>query len=133
MTSVSLYIENLPTSVRNVVQERVTEIHQLQRHFGMEPRDDSILTLQYAIGQLNSHVRGESIAKELVIVDRIHKQTAYSSILEETMRKVTNFMHEKYPFIMWGDLWKITRFYLTEIIKLYCIRVSGKQDTLLLI
>ena len=133
MTSVSVYIENLPTSVRNVAQERVAEVYRIQRQFGMEPRDDSILTIQYATGQLSSQVSAESIAKELIIVDRIHKETAYSTILEETMRKVTNFMHQRFPHIMWGDLWKITRIYLPEIIKLYCIRVSGKQDTLMLI
>lgn len=132
MTSVSVYIQNLPASVRSVVQQRLVDVHEIQRQFGMEPRDDSILTLQYVTGQINSQVSAVSIAKELVVVDRIHNQTAYSSILEETMRKVTNFMHDRFPAIKWGDLWRITRFYLPEIVKLYCIRVSGKQETLML-
>jgi hypothetical protein len=127
MPTVSQAINSLPTTVKNVAHERMKEVHSLQRSFGMEPRDDSTLTLAYATGKI-TNMSASSVAKELVIVDRLHKQTFYSIIIEQVMRNVTNYFHEKYPQIHWGDLWKVTRFYIPEALKLYCLRFYNKSS-----
>ena len=129
-TSISKTLTTLPQSVRQVAEARILEIHEFQRAFGMEPRDDSTLTLSYATGKM-PHMTSLQIAKELVIVDRVYQHTQYSSVLEEVMRKVTYYLKEKYSFISWTDIWSITRFYIPEMIKLYCIRMSGKSHQIM--
>lgn len=122
-TSVARSIAAMPQSVRQVAQGRVNEVHALQRRFGMEPRDDSTLTLSYATGKI-SNATALEVTKELVIVDRIHKKTSYAAVLEEVMRKITYFLKERYPHISWTDMWSISRFYIPEMVKLYCIRMQ---------
>ena len=104
---------------------RVDEVRQMQIKFGMEPRDDSILTYRYAIGDVPDYLNSsESVAKELVIVDYIFKNSNYGQIIEEVMREVAGFIHFKHK-LDWVSAWDITRFYVPDMLKMYMIKKHG--------
>lgn len=104
------------------VGKKIELIHAAQRLLGMEPRNDSQLTWNYAIGDLDDEDDVPSaIAKELVTIDNIYKKTNYGAIIEDVMRELAFCLKKKYR-ITWGDTWDIVRFYGPTMLKLYCHR-----------
>ena len=123
--SVNAAIENLPPDAREDAIQKVELVHAAQRRLGMEPRDDSYLTFNYACGELDrddsSAYVPSTIANELFIVDRIHKETTYSHILEDAMREIAHVIRAQYR-LDWVTTWEIVRFYGPTLIKLYCFK-----------
>lgn len=123
--SVNAAIENLPPEARENAIQKVELVHAAQRRLGMEPRDDSYLTFNYASGELDrddsSAYVPSTIANELFIVDRIHKETTYSQILEDTMRELAHDIRTQYR-LDWVTTWDIVRFYGPTLIKLHCFK-----------
>lgn len=116
-------LETLPNDERTAASARVAMVHAAQERLGMEPRDDSILTFKYATNQLEDEDVPSAIASELFIVDRIHKETPYSSIIEDVLRDMADFVRRKYR-LDWTTTWQIVRFYGPTMLKLYCVKHS---------
>ena len=113
-------------SCAHLIESRRAEVHALQQEMGMQPRSDSRLTEMYARGEAdpeywNAHV----VAHELVMVDRIHRETIYGAILEQYLRYLADASHRAHPRIPWSELWRIVRFYGTPMLKLYALRKAG--------
>jgi hypothetical protein len=101
--------------------EKIKEVHDFQRKLGMDPRNDSKLTLMYANGE--TELSAEEVAKELMAVDFIYKKTLYGELIEEYMRDIALKIRRKYR-IPWGDTWNIVRFYAPSALKLQCLSAS---------
>ena len=114
-------ISALPETEQEEVRRRVELVHCLQRKYGMEPRDDSQLTLNYARGLLDEEDIPSSIANELVIVDAIHRLTPYPDLIEDVLREIAHHIRAKYR-LNWRDTWEIVRFYGPTMLKLYCAK-----------
>lgn len=114
-------IDALSPTRRNVASERVAWVQSVQRQLGMEPRNDSLLTYKYAIGEVNDDDVPSTIAKELVFVDELYRTSNYGAILEEALRAIAEAMKRKYN-LPWAETWEVVRFYGPTMIKLYCVR-----------
>ena len=110
----------LTDAERNIAEQRINMIYAAQRQQGMEPRDDSILTYKYGIGELHDDVPS-SIATELVLVDKICKNTMYCEVLQHVMRCIAQRLRKKHR-LNWTDAWEVTRFYVPSMLKLYYYR-----------
>ena len=120
-------LQELSPEDRSVATRRIELVHAAQRRLGMEPRNDSRLTYNYATGTLDDDEVPSAIASELVVVDNVFKNTNYASIVEEVMREVANHIKYKYK-LSWNVAWEMTRFYAPTMLKLYCLRQSGCID-----
>tara|TARA_B100000214_G_C23968698_1_gene628996 strand:+ start:1665 stop:2018 length:354 start_codon:yes stop_codon:yes gene_type:complete len=107
----------------NEFQERINEVVIYQKKFGMEPRTDSYLTKKYA--NKESEYTAEEVAKELVCVDYIYKNTLYGEFSEDYMRHLANLIKNKYR-LTWTETWEIVRFYGPISLKLMCL-MSAKE------
>lgn len=111
---------------QDVIQNRIDNVHTLQKIYGMEPRQDSKLTLAYARGETEpEYATAEAVAHELVMVDRIYKTTLYSAIIEDVMRGIANRLKKEVKHITWTEAWNVVRFYAPTILKLYCLRKAA--------
>lgn len=117
----------LPEEERSVVQTKIELVQNAQRRLGMEPRNDSSLTFNYARGLLEEDDVPSSVANELVIVDRIHRDTNYSLIIEDVLREIADHIRRKYR-LPWVDAWDIVRFYGPTMLKLYCVKPSTQIE-----
>ena len=111
---------------KNILLSRINDIAQLQEKNGMTSRDDSLLTWKHVNRFSTPSPHDVAIAKELVAVDYIHKNTEYSKLIEEVMRLVAFDLVSKDNF-QWGDAYKLTRKYIPDMIKLYCLHREQKQ------
>ncbi len=116
--SLTTELSKLSPEKKKVAQQRIQNVHDIQRTMGMEPRDDSKLTYNYAISD-EEDVSPSTIANELVIVDNLYKNTEYPNIIEEVLREIANFVKNKYR-LTWNEAWDVTRFYGPTMLKLYC-------------
>lgn len=121
--SVNAELAKISVESRDEVSRKIELVHAAQRRLGMEPRDDSSLTFNYASGQLDDDetLLPSTVANELFIVDHIHKTTNYATIIEDVMREVAEELRNKYR-LSWSDTWEIVRFYVPTMLKLYCIK-----------
>ena len=121
--SVNAELAKLPSDTREEVSRKIDLVHAAQRRLGMEPRDDSSLTFNYAAGHLEDDetLLPSTVANELFIVDHIHKTTNYAGIIEDVMREVAEDLWVKYR-LSWSDTWEVVRFYVPTMLKLYCIK-----------
>ena len=71
-------------------ESRIALVHAWQRHYGMEPRDDSKLTELFADGALGMGAQADVVARELVVTDHIYKTTLYGEVIEEFLRRVAD-------------------------------------------
>lgn len=118
--SVNAFLQNEASVQQRAVIE---DVRAQQRAMGMEPRDDSALTVQYARGEADTlclYVDPADVANDLVAVDLVYQTTLYQEIVEDTLRFVANWLHRKYR-LPWGDTWAIVRAYVPTMVKLYCI------------
>lgn len=120
-------INTLSPSKRDLALQRVEWVHSAQRQYGMEPRNDSMLTYKYAIGNEEDDLPS-SIAKELVFVDQLYKKTEYGRIIEDVLRGIAESMKSKYK-LPWTETWEIVRFYGPTMLKLYCLTHSNINVT----
>lgn len=105
-------------------KERLNAVKNKQIELGMTPRSDSILAYNYSMGNVPQYLNDpQTVAKELVIVDRIYQNSNYSDIIEDVMREVAGFVKFYYK-IDWNTTWDIVRYYVPDMLKLYCIRKS---------
>lgn len=95
---------------------RTEQVQAWQRHYGMEPRNDSKLTELYATGALNWPA--DAVARELVATEFIFANTLYSELLEDFMRGVANALRMRHPRLSWTATWSIVRFYAPIALKL---------------
>ena len=91
---------------------------------GLSPRDDSRLSYMFATGQISDEI--DTVVHELVVVDAIHRHTAYGEVIEEVMREVASRCHQKYR-LSWSDTWDMVRFYVPSMLKLHCVAQTGMQ------
>lgn len=119
---------NLAEQSKNLTSdqlERIELVKKEQSKLSMTPRNDSILTYNYAINNVPDYLNTpEKIAQELVIVDYIYNNTNYATIIEDVMREVASHIRFKYR-LDWNTTWDIVRFYIPDMLKLYCIRTSN--------
>ena len=117
--SINQELANKSQIEQNRISKLIDNVTTLQLKNNMIARDDSLLTWKFATGQL-PQATAVDVAKELVAVDLIYKNTSYSSIIEDTMRLVANHLvfEKKLP---WGDAWMLTRKYIPDMLKLYCL------------
>ena len=120
MFSIQQKLSSLPDEERALAERRIRMVHAAQQRIGMVPRDDSQLTYKYAIGELEDDVPS-SIANELLIVDKLHKETPYGNILEPALRELASKLKTAHR-ITWTDTWTIVRFYGPTMLKLYCAK-----------
>ena len=107
-------------------QLRIEEVHAAQRAMGMEPRRDSRLTQQFALGTApREYPTAITVAQELVIVDHIFRTTLYGEIIEQTMRDVAKVLKQRYRRVPWKIIWEVVRFYVPDMLKLHCLITSG--------
>lgn len=104
---------------------RIAEVHAWQRHYNMEPRDDSKLTQLYADGQL--WMTADQVARELLATDFIYKHTLYGELIEEFLRLVADKLRERHPGLSWTATWHIVRFYGPIALKLMCLSSTGAR------
>ena len=119
---------NLSDHADKMTEEQLSKIDQVkeeQMKIGMQPRNDSILTYNYATGNVPEYLNSPFIiAHELKIVDYIYKNTDYGSIIEDVMREIANFIKRKYR-LDWNTTWEMVRFYVPDMLKMYCIRKNN--------
>ena len=120
MFSIAQKLNSLPEAERALAERRIRMVHAAQQRIGMMPRDDSQLTYKYAIGELEDDVPS-SIANELMLVDKLHKETQYAHILEPALRELASVVKNTHR-ITWTETWSIVRFYGPTMLKLYCAR-----------
>lgn len=105
----------------------MNEIHELQKKVGMNPREDSRLTRQYAEGCADPEFASvQDVVHELYIVDGIFRTTLYGEVIEDVMRRVADQLRERYR-VTWTVAWDIVRFYVPTMLKLHMLRRSGVQ------
>ena len=109
---------------REAMHAKIDLVHMAQRRLGMEPRNDSRLTYNFARGLLDDDDVPSSIASELFVVEKIHSETNYSLIIEDVLRAIAKHVKEKYK-IPWTNAWEIVRFYGPTMLKLYCIKTCA--------
>ena len=100
---------------------RVAMVHEWQRTYGMEPRDDSRLTQLFADGHI--HMPPDQIARELMATDFIYKHTLYGDLIEEFLRSVAARVRREYR-TSWKATWNIVRFYGPVALKLICLQMA---------
>lgn len=105
--------------------QRIAEVHAWQRHYNMEPRDDSKLTQLYADGV--ACMGPDEVARELMATDFVYKQTLYGELIEDFMRGVAHRLREFYPGLSWSATWTITRAYAPTALKLMCVSSTGTR------
>lgn len=117
MTSVAAFLQDATVEQRAAVER----VHANQRAMGMQPRDDSSLTVQYAIGDVDTlYVDAADVANDLVAVDLVYQTTLYQEIVEQTLRSIAAWLRHQYR-LPWGDTWTIVRAYVPTMVKLYCV------------
>lgn len=103
----------------------IRQIHNLQKKVGMQPRNDSRLTRQYAEGCADPEfVTINDVVHELYIVDAIFRTTLYGEVIEDVMRQVANEIRRRYR-LTWTVAWDIVRFYVPTMLKLHMLRRCG--------
>lgn len=116
-TSVATFMLDATESQRATV----AGICAIQRSMGMNPRDDSLLTVNYALGQTGSLYKSPyEVAQDLTAVDLIYETTLYAEIVEDLMRRIAAWIEAAYG-LPWGDVWALVRAFAPTMIKLYCV------------
>jgi hypothetical protein len=105
-------------------EAKINLVHTWQRHYNMQPRDDSQLTHMFADGTIA--LQADEVARELMATDFIYKHTLYGQLIEEFMRHVATYVNRTYH-ISWKATWKIVKFYGPRAIKLICLLNSGQH------
>jgi hypothetical protein len=113
---------NILSGMTSVHLERLRLLQEAQISLGMDPRNDSQLTLKFMRGEVEEDEH--QVARWLFNADRIHKETSYSSILEESMREIASIL-KRDTGIPWKVVWDIVRFYAPPMLRLYCVRKAG--------
>ena len=98
--------------------ERMCELENLQRSYGMEPRKDSYLSKMYANNETD--LSALDVVKELISVDYIYKNTLYGETIEDYMRELAQLIKENYK-LSWNQTWEIVKFYGPDSLKLMSI------------
>ena len=93
-------------------------LHQWQRYYNMEPRDDSRLTKMFVDGEIG--MSPDQVARELMAVDYLYRATLYGEIIEDFLRLVATRLREEYS-LSWKATWNIVRFYGPIALKLMCV------------
>ena len=106
---------------------RLEILHAHQRYIGMHPRRDSRLSIDYAKGNVHwMYTHPMVVAEELYIIDDLYRSTLYGNIIEEVMRLVAAHYKDKYN-ASWSETWRIVRFHVPLMLKMYCIEVFQKR------
>lgn len=104
--------------------ERRAQVHAWQRHYNMEPRDDSRLTELYAAGETGAMTAHE-VARELVATDYVYRATLYGEVIEAFMRRVAERLRAAHPGLSWAGTWTVVRAYAPIALRLMCVRSAG--------
>ena len=105
-------------------EDRVQQVHAWQRHYRMEPRTDSRLTVLFARGELPETVDAFTVARELIATEFIYKNTLYGELIETDMRCVAHKIRRTYK-LSWKSTWELVRFYAPIALKLMCVSSTG--------
>jgi hypothetical protein len=101
-------------------ERRIACLHEWQRYYNMEPRDDSRLTQLFADGQ-TANMSVDEVARELMATDFIHRHTLYGDVIEDYMRAVATRLRAAHPGLSWTRTWEIVRAYAPIALKLMCL------------
>ena len=102
--------------------QKIEDVRKEQKKYGMQFRNDSILTYNFAIGNVPDYLSdSKTIAHELFIVDLIFQKTNYGDIIEDVMREIAYTFKFKYR-LPWNVTWEMVRFYIPDMLKMYCVR-----------
>jgi hypothetical protein len=104
---------------------RTDMVRAWQRHYGMEPRDDSRLTRLFADGLVA--MPPDMVARELLATDYIYKRTMYGELMPTFLRRVADRLRAAHPKLSWTATWDIVRFYGPIALKLMCITATGER------
>ena len=94
------------------------ELKDLQKMYGMEPRQDSYLSKMYANNETD--LSALDVVKELIAVDYIYKNTLYGETIEDYMRELASLIKKNYK-LTWTQTWEIVKFYGPDSLKLMSI------------
>ena len=108
--------------MNDVHESRCEEVFMWQRHYGMEPRSDSLLTKRFARGETTE--TADAVARELFATHFIYTNTLYGEIIEDFMRAVAQRLRREYR-LGWARCWEIVRFYAPNALKCMCVEYSG--------
>lgn len=101
---------------------RLEEVKAWQKHYNMDPREDSKLSLLYAQGHVP--LPPDEVARELMCTDFLYKRTLYGDLIEDFLRSVATRLRSEHD-LTWTATWSIVRFYGPIALKLMCISSSG--------
>ena len=101
------------------MEQRRQQIHNLQKYYGMIPRDDSKLTRLFINSQTDE--TADAIAKELVATHFLYSNTLYGEMIETYMKQAAKRLRQMYPELSWKDTWKIMQFFGPISLKLLMI------------
>lgn len=59
----------------------------------------------------------DDIAHEMASAHHLHQYSAYSENIEGRLRDVANLLHDTYPQVSWGVLWKLVRRFAVPIVQ----------------
>jgi hypothetical protein len=104
---------------------RIDMVRAWQRHYGMEPRDDSRLTWLFADGLVA--MPADMVARELLATDYIYKRTLYGELIQSFLRRVADALRTEHPKLSWKATWDIVRFYGPIALKLMCVAATGER------
>ena len=105
-------------------EQRLQELHAWQRHYNMEPRQDSHLTELYVAGCLQISV--DTVARELMATDFLYKHTLYGDLLQDFVRRVAYRIKDAYR-LSWSSTWDVARFYAPIALKLISLMQTGQS------
>ena len=124
-TSIAAFLTNATPHQKLLVEQ----VRDEQLKLGMKPRDDSLLTVQYACGETDVEYKDPAdVAGDLVAVDQIYQSTLYPEVVTETLRLVARWLRRKYH-LPWGDTWAIVREHGPTMVKLYCLDVCPTRPS----
>lgn len=103
--------------------KRIEDVWAWQRHYNMQPRDDSKLTQLYADGSV--YMNADEVARELMATDFLYKHTLYGEMIEDFLRGVAHRLRGMYPHLSWTSTWTIVRVYGPIALKLMCVSSTG--------
>lgn len=123
-SELSMSIWKDSTEKKMTYEERQQSVHDWQRFYNMDPRQDSRLTDLFCKNSLPAEWTAKTVARELMATDFIYKNTLYGELIEDFMRAVALRLRERHS-ITWKATWDIVRFYAPTALKLLCLEQTG--------
>lgn len=106
----------------SIAQYRRAEVEACQHALNMTPRTDSRLTEMYVRGETT--LSADEVARELMAVDFVYRNTLYGDVIEDFMRACAHRVRERHG-LSWTTTWRIVRIYAPLALRLMMLSASG--------